>query len=66
MKGNVIIGGMMIATAIYALSFAYFWPEKLRLPPNFPLRRFRLCMIIAAVCGAVTIVAPMIFHDGGR
>jgi hypothetical protein len=66
MKGNVLVGGLMMATAVYGLSFAYFWPEKLKLSPRCPLWLFRLGMVLVILCAVVVIVAPLIFHDTGH
>ena len=56
MKGDILVGSIMICAGIYTLAFAFFWPQKLGLSPRMPMWLFRLLAVGMILCGLIIII----------
>jgi hypothetical protein len=57
---DVLVGGMLIAMGIYAMSYIHFHPEKLS--PRMSKKTFNWLCIVGIVCGAFTTIARVLFR----
>jgi hypothetical protein len=50
-KADILMSGLFVATGIYGLSLAYFWPQKLGLSPRMPPWVFKLICFLMILSG---------------
>lgn len=63
MKGDIVVSGIVASTALYALAYSFFWPEKLGLSRKLPLPVLRW-LLVAMIVGAVSLaLLPVLLHQ---